>query len=612
MGVNLPSGSVLGPIQRLFARGTVAGLSEGQLLARFVRERDEIAFEAIVSRHGPMVLGICRRLLDDPHDVEDAFQATFLVLVRRAGSLRDCELLANWLYGVALKVASRARRDRARRSIRERPEFVDEPKCPPEEFDLGELRSVLDCEVARLPERFRTPIILCYFEGMTHDQAAERLRCPVGTVRSRMAKARELLRTRLARRGFGPEPAVPAGPLIGVSPAVPPALLIRTSATVSSVIVRSLLAGGPPTSAIALARGVLRAMTFSKWMMTFASALLVLGAVGGGVRVAARQDGAPSAKSQGRVPPSDDDGRPVRKALEEVQSWIDRYEEQLAAGRDEIAAQKRQIKELTDRIRALEARANSEDSRPPDPTPSMPLKAAVSIESPKAQPGEKVPVVDRILASEKALASISGSNDRVTIYDTQSHRSRTYRLPHDMKSVFVTFHGDDVAIVANGPHGAHLADYNLKTDRWALQDLRGGTEGLASIDGGGRNTKEFTQQFLLPCTLQGSGFTQVAVFDVGRGTWSIQNLVEPSEQWVTPILRGRLAMYVLRRHVYAYSAETGTWDTLTLEENLIPTHALGGAPILSDRLDMFAVSQHGRLHLFTEKTGRWETVNPKD
>src|SRR5690242_4471030 len=117
MVVGHRAGSVLGPIQKLFGRGTVSGLSEGQLLGRFVGEHDEVAFEAIVSRHGPMVLGICRRLLDDPNDVEDAFQATFLVLVRRAGSLRDRELLSNWLYGVALRVASRARRDRARRRI---------------------------------------------------------------------------------------------------------------------------------------------------------------------------------------------------------------------------------------------------------------------------------------------------------------------------------------------------------------------------------------------------------------------------------------------------------------------------------------------------------------
>jgi RNA polymerase sigma factor (sigma-70 family) len=604
------SESVLGPIQRLFARGTVSGLSEGQLLARFAGDRDEIAFEAIVSRHGPMVLGICRRLLDDPHDVEDAFQATFLVLVRRAGSLRHRDLLANWLYGVALKVASRACRDRARRKTRERPELGDEPLAQPEEPDLGEVRTVLDAEVARLPERFRIPIVLCYFEGMTHDQAAERLRCPVGTVRSRMAKGREILRTRLGRRGFGPDAAIPAAPPPGLCPALPTALLFRTTATAVSVVGRSLIASATSTSATALARGVLRAMTFTKWMATFASALVVVGALGGAVQVAARQDGAPSAKGRPGPTPSAAHSRPVRKALDEVQSWISRYEEQLEAGRLEIEAQKRQIEELRDRIRALEARAQGEVAkRDPGPTPVRPP------EKTKAQSGEKAPVVDRILTSETALVSISGSNDCVIIYDTRSHRSRTYRLPHHMKSVHVTFHGDDVAIVANGANGAHLADYNLKTDRWAMQDLRGGTEGVAWIapHSTGAGVPGFaTPEYLLPCVLDGSGFTQVAVFDVFRGTWSIQNLLEPSEHSVRPIPRGRLVMYMLGRHVYAYSAEAGTWDTLSMEENLFPAQGVHGASVLTERQDMFAVSQRGRLHIFTEKAGRWETINPKD
>jgi RNA polymerase sigma factor (sigma-70 family) len=608
MTLSQRSGSMLGPIQRLLGRGTVSGLSEGQLLARFAGERDEVAFEAIVSRHGPMVLGICRRLLADPHDVEDAFQATFLVLVRRAGSLRDRELLSNWLYGVALRVASRARRDRARRRVRERPECMDEPSLPPEDSNLGELRSVLDAEVARLPERFRAPIVLCYFEGLTHDQAAERLRCPVGTVRSRMAKGRELLRTRLARRGFGQDSAIPVPSLAGVSPAIPTALLIRTIANANSVIGRSLLAGAAPASAVALARGVLRAMTFTKWM-TIAAALVVLGAIGGGVRVAARQDGQQATRSPARIGKTEDESRPARKALEEVQSWINRYEDQVAAGRDKIAAQERRIKELNDRIGALEARVKA------DAAPSLanssatdPPKAAVSNVSTTARPGEKGPAADRIVPSETALVSISASKDRVIIYGIQSHRSRTYRLPHGMKNVDVSFHGDNVFIVANGPRGAHLAGYNLKTDRWALQDLRGGAEGEADV----WPYSPVHQEFLVPCLLRGSGYTQVAIFDVGRASWSIQNLVEPSEKDVYPLIRNKVAMYVLGRHVYAYSALTGTWDTLSLDERLLRDSMNPNTAGSSPPFNMLSVSQQGRLHIFTADQGRWETVNSKD
>src|SRR4051794_38891206 len=114
-------GAVLRQIRRLFDGGSVAGMTEGQLLERFVSRRDEAAFEALVARHGPMVLGVCRRVLSDPNDVEDAFQATFLVLVKKAGTLRRRDLLGNWLYGVAFRVATRSRADAARRFLRERP-----------------------------------------------------------------------------------------------------------------------------------------------------------------------------------------------------------------------------------------------------------------------------------------------------------------------------------------------------------------------------------------------------------------------------------------------------------------------------------------------------------
>lgn len=200
------SRGVLRPLERLFVLGTFSGFSEGELLARFVSDRDEAAFGAIVARHGPMVMGICRRLLNHSQDVEDAFQSTFLVLVKKARSLRDCELLGNWLYGVAVRVAMRARRDRLRRRSREQPVCALTAAIRESDGEHRELRLLLDAEVERLPKKFRTPIILCYFEGMTHDQAAVRLECPVGTIRSRMAKGRELLRSRLSRRGGVPTP----------------------------------------------------------------------------------------------------------------------------------------------------------------------------------------------------------------------------------------------------------------------------------------------------------------------------------------------------------------------------------------------------------------------
>ncbi len=564
MAVGQRSGSVLGPIQRLFGRGTVSGLSEGQLLARFVGDRDELAFEAIVSRHGPMVLGICRRLLDDPHDVEDAFQATFLVLVRRADSLRDRDLLANWLYGVALRIATRCRRDRATRRVRERSAGETEPVTCTEEDGLGELRTVIDVEVARLPERFRLPLVLCYFEGLTHDQAAERLGCPVGTVRSRMAKAREILRARLTRRGFGAVPVIPTASPAALSPSVPPVLLIRTTAA-SDVASRSLslLAGGESASAsaVTLARGVLRVMTFTKWM-TIVAVLAVLGAVGGGVRVAARQDGAGAATGPEQLAKSEAAGRPPRQAIEELQAWISRSETQLARSQGVLDQLRMDNAKLEKKVRELEARIKGDAGKPKDaPQPPEPPKSPKS-----AEPAVKPFAVDRIMTGPSSIVAISGAKDRVVIYATESGRSDVYRPPPGMTEVSVSFYEDNVTIVANGRGVAHLANYNLKTNQWALQDIRLGADGHVDLPEPGPQGS----MSLLACIYRGAGFIQLAVLDFQRATWVVQNLREPSERSVEPFVAGKLVMYVAGPYVYAYSAEAGKWDTLGLEESLLP------------------------------------------
>src|SRR5262249_36367261 len=180
-------GIVLRQIDRLFGEGTLTGLGDGQLLERYLTRRDEDAFEALVDLHGPMVLGLCRRMLRDPRDIEDAFQATFLVLVRKAPAIRDRDLLSSWLYGVAYRVARRARTRTLRRRDREAPVDELEVAAEPEPMDGSEVASMLDQELSRLPERYRAPLVLCYLRGRTHEQAAADLRCPVGTVRSRLA-----------------------------------------------------------------------------------------------------------------------------------------------------------------------------------------------------------------------------------------------------------------------------------------------------------------------------------------------------------------------------------------------------------------------------------------
>ncbi len=192
-------------LNRLFGPGSAVGLTDGELIRRFADRRDEsaeAAFETIMDRHGAMVLSVCRQVLGEVHAAEDAFQATYLVLVRRAGSLqvRETGSLGPWLYGVAYRIALKARQGAARRCKRERAVARPALEAPSTAIEEGEFRALLHDEVDRLPSKYRAPIVLCYFEGRTHDEAAAALNWPIGTVRGRLSRARDRLRSRLAQR----------------------------------------------------------------------------------------------------------------------------------------------------------------------------------------------------------------------------------------------------------------------------------------------------------------------------------------------------------------------------------------------------------------------------
>ncbi len=254
-------------IEQLFTVGSVAGLSERQLVDRFVRQRDEAAFEAIVTRHGPMVLGVCRQVLNNSRDVEDAFQATFLVLVRKAGTLRDRDLLANWLYGVALRLSLRARSVAARRRSVEGAELSAEPAVESRELLCDpETGLILHQEVARLPEKYRRAVVLCYLEGLTNEQAASQLGWPVGTLKARLGWARERLRTRLLRRGLVLSTAALTTVLTKPGQAaVSSALVEQTVKTGLAVVSGGGIAAGLMASNVAgLTRGVLTAMFWNQ------------------------------------------------------------------------------------------------------------------------------------------------------------------------------------------------------------------------------------------------------------------------------------------------------------------------------------------------------------
>jgi RNA polymerase sigma factor (sigma-70 family) len=280
------TGDVLRSIRRIVGGESGAGLADRELLHAFAARRDGEAFAALVRRHGPMVLGVCRRLLPDANDVEDAFQATFLVLVQKAGALRRPELLGNWLYGVACRVAGHARAEAARRRAHERRAGEAPRPVPADRAALGDLRDVLDQELERLPERYRTPVVLCYLEGKTNDEAAGELGWSRGTLAGRLHRARGLLRARLGRRGYAPpEVVLPAVlPRDLAAPPVPPALA-SSAVRVGLLVAAGSPAPGASAGTLGLAAGVLRAMALTR-AKTAAAVVLALGLLATGVGVA--------------------------------------------------------------------------------------------------------------------------------------------------------------------------------------------------------------------------------------------------------------------------------------------------------------------------------------
>jgi RNA polymerase sigma factor (sigma-70 family) len=202
--------------------------NDTQLLERYVAGRDEAAFRALVVRHGPTVLKACRRILHDPHHVEDAFQAVFLVLVRKAPTIRDPEALGNWLYGVAYRIASRARRDALRRRKRERQGAEMNAASFALDRPWDDLGRVLREELDGLPTYYRAPLELCYLRGLGHEEAARELGWPLGTLKIRLVRGRRRLRERLDRRGLASEFAFLLLLLPRQSPAVPEELVEKT------------------------------------------------------------------------------------------------------------------------------------------------------------------------------------------------------------------------------------------------------------------------------------------------------------------------------------------------------------------------------------------------
>jgi RNA polymerase sigma factor (sigma-70 family) len=286
-----------------------AGMTDGQLLEVFLTRRDEAALATLVRRHAPMAWGVCRRVLRNHHDAEDAFQAIFLVLVRRATSVVPREMLANWLYGVAYRVALKARATAAHRRNRER-QVSEMPEPETVSPDLWhDLRPVLDEELNRLPDKYRVPVVLCDLEGRTRLEAARQLGWPEGTVAGRLARARKLLAKALTRRGV-----VLSGGALAValaeSAVAAPTALVGSTVKATNLVAAGQAAGAVSARVAAMVEGVLQSMLVNKQKTVLVVLLVVLLSLGTGMigwQTRAAESGPPSQQSPRQSKNRDED-----------------------------------------------------------------------------------------------------------------------------------------------------------------------------------------------------------------------------------------------------------------------------------------------------------------
>jgi RNA polymerase sigma factor (sigma-70 family) len=329
-------------LDTLLTIGTLGTLTDGQLLDCFRDRRDRAgqeAFRLLVQRHGPMVLDVCRRLIRDTHEAEDAFQATFLVLVRKSESIRRRDTIAPWLYGVAGRVARRARFRSNRRRRREVAVVVEVPVEDQPGLQLPTAEHAVHEEIARLPDSLRAPIVLCCLQGLSYDLAARRLGVSESTLRGRLHRARKRLDARLQGRGIGAPIAASAIDSRGVLLPALPSSLVETTIQIASrwSSLSGLLVGGSavPESVVALAQGVIRTMFFQTLKITGIGVLVAVGAVGTVVLAQqgygrARQPAVPSAaapvgtpSNQAAVPATPAQDRRLEEKTRQIELILD-------------------------------------------------------------------------------------------------------------------------------------------------------------------------------------------------------------------------------------------------------------------------------------------------
>ncbi len=397
-----------------------ADLTDGQLLDCYVSRRESAALEALVRRHGPMVWGVCSRILQNHHDAEDAFQATFLVLARKAASIRWGAKVGNWLYGVAHQTALKARATRAKRKMRER-QVENMPEPAMAEQDGNDLQAVLDQELSCLPEKYRTVVVLCELEGKTVRDAARHLGCPEGTVASRLARGRALLAKRLARHGLAVTGATLATVLSqkAASASVPTAVLSSTIKALSLAAAGEAASGVISGTVAALTEGVIKAMLLNKLMKTTAVVLLFAALSSAAGMIYQAQAAGPKSQVKGdgvEKPAATARGEDKQKKDEELiqGTWV-----AVSAEADGQQAPEEAIKDFTLVITAdkLIFPGNRQSSYKLDPTKTPKVIAVTPLDGPRK--GQAMNNIYRLDGDRLSLCLQNGDGDAPTEFATK-------------------------------------------------------------------------------------------------------------------------------------------------------------------------------------------------
>jgi RNA polymerase sigma-70 factor (ECF subfamily) len=520
--------AVVRELGTLLNEGAVGMLSDGELLGQFVKWPEGSAFEAIVERYGPLVWGVCRRVLRDHHDAEDAFQATFLVLARKAASVMPRDKLGHWLYGVAFQTAMKARAARAKRRARERQvgEMSKTKVVTSEHPD--ELLSRLDREVTRLPEKYRVPIILCELQGLTHRQAADRLGWPVGTVSGRLSRARTLLASRLSRPGTPLSIGVLGGLLAHdvARAGVPPELVHSTAqAAILSTAGKAVTAGVVSAEVAALTGEVLKTMLLNKLKLATAMLLVAFALGAGGTSLTyrahatepanqktdaekPREPSNPAEAVQEEIPPPEDQPKPAEAPKEDQPKSTEAPTPKQDQPKSAEAPKEDQPKS---------AEATKEDSRRPE-DPERVTRDEMKPSNPLAETLWQGTHQRKVICGAYSFLALRTGNAALA-YNAATREMKAVRLQT-------------------------TKEYQLRVTPVVIEP---------------------SNPQLVALAVQGPRITRVAVFNLESGKWTPLNLDQPVSGGVWPMSFGAdTVAYEVGEFFYLFNPKADAWDRLDL------------------------------------------------